>query len=109
MAIIKQFKDRLIKILFGNSAVPRGLFELNEYFRKRGFINFEEKKEEDGLFIAVSTNFQYGSIIAHGKNQEELDKNIKDAILTSFEIPSSYVKEANIIKKGTTQNAYALA
>lgn len=108
MAITKQIKDQLVKIFFGNSTVPRGLFELNEYFRKRGFINFEEKKE-DGLLIAISTNFQYGSIIAHGKNQEELDKNIKDAILTSFEIPSSYVKEANIIKKGTMQNAYALA
>ncbi len=59
--------------------------------------------------VSVSTNFKYGSIIAHGKNDKELDNNIKDAILTSFEVPSSYKKEAAIMREGERRDSYVLA
>ena len=90
MSIIKKSKDYFIKILLGKQTVPRGLFELNQYFRLHGPISFERKIGEDGSLIAISTNFRYGSIVTSGRNEKELDKNIKDAILTSFSVPSSY-------------------
>ena len=108
MSLTKKTRDYVIKAILGNKVVPRGLFELNEYFRHYHGINFRYEKKE-GLIIALSTNFRFGSIITSGKNEEELDKNIKDAILTSFEIPSSYAKEAKIQKVGDGRKDYALA
>jgi hypothetical protein len=107
MPFIKKAKDRFLKQLWGKSIVPRGLFELNHYFLLYGSISFKHENR-NGEIIALSTNYKYGSIVTSGKNEQELEKNIKDAILTSFEIPSSYAKEANIYKIGQTE-AYALA
>lgn len=107
MSVIKKVKDNLIKILIGQNVVPRGLFEMDEYFRHNGAINFRREKGDDSI-IAISTDFRYGSIITAGKTEEELDKNIKDAILTSFEVPSSYAKEAAIRKVGDRNEKYAL-
>lgn len=107
MTLIKKTKDQLLKLLYGDDFVPRGLFELDQYFRTNGAIHFDFKKEGE-LTIAISNDFRYGSIITSGRNSEELDKNIKDAILTSFEVPSSYAKEANIINTGKDKQ-YALA
>lgn len=100
MAIAKKVKDWLKKYLFGKQP-PEGLFELQEYFRLYEPISFEKKLESDG-FVAISTNFRYGSIITHGKTEKELDTNIKDAILTSFEIPSSYAEEAKVVSTKET-------
>lgn len=97
MSLIKKTKNTILRSIFGASVVPRGLFELNQYFRMYHSITFDFKPTEDGL-VAASKDFRYGSIITTGKNEKELDYNIKDAILTSFEIPSSYAKEANIQK-----------
>lgn len=108
MPIIKRFKDSLIKALLGPESVPRGLFELDEYFRIYKGINFENKETDDGI-VAISTDFKYGSIITSGKDEKELDRNIKDAILTSFEVPSSYAKEAKLHKVGEKQKEYVLA
>ncbi|OGD31509.1 hypothetical protein A3C91_01350 [Candidatus Azambacteria bacterium RIFCSPHIGHO2_02_FULL_52_12] len=108
MSIAKKTRDYVIKAILGNKVVPRGLFELNEYFRHYNGINFRYE-EKEGLIIALSTNFRFGSIITSGKDEKELDKNIKDAILTSFEIPSSYAKEAKIHRVGDGRKEYALA
>jgi len=110
MFIIKKTKDHLIKLILGEAAIPRGLFELAEYFRLNGPISFEFKQGENNKLIAVSTNFRHGSIVTSGKDNTELDKNIKDAILTSFEIPSSYAHEAKIYQVGEERRKeYALA
>ena len=109
MPITKRLKDQLIKLLLGKNSVPRGLFELNQYFRQHGPIVFHFEQGADNNIIAISDNFLFGSIVTSGNNQQELDANIKDAILTSFEIPSSYYQEANIIKVGQEQKEYALA
>lgn len=108
MAIIKQFKDYAIKFLWNGDSVPRELFELSQYFRLNGPIHFE-KKFENGEIIAISKNFRFGSIVTSGRNLEELDKNIKDAILTSFEIPSSYAQEASIKRVGCEEKEYVAA
>ncbi|MEA2088734.1 MAG: hypothetical protein U9O55_02765 [Patescibacteria group bacterium] len=108
MSIIKQTKDYLIKFLWEGKSVPEELFELSQYFRSNGPIEFDFK-EENGEIIAISKNYRYGSIITSGKNKEDLEKNIKDAILTSFEIPSSYKKEAGIHKINETNQVYAYA
>jgi len=108
MTLIKRVKDRSIKILLGKDSVPRGLFELRNYSRHYKSINFKVGKT-DGGFVAVSTNFRYGSIITSGKSAGELDKNIKDAIMTAFEIPSVYAKEADIKRVGQVKKEYAFA
>jgi hypothetical protein len=108
VSLLKVTKDKAIKTLLGKSAVPSGLVELNKYFRLYGPIHFQNHRE-DGMQVSVSTNFKYGSIIAHGKDAKELDRNIRDAILTSFEVPSSYSKEAGVIRVGEREDSYALA
>lgn len=107
MPFAKKAKDYLLKVISGKDFAPQGLVEINRYFRIYGPISFDFKKE-DGAIVGMSQNFKYGSIITSGKNFEELDRNIKDAILTSFEIPSSYSKEANI-KNINEHKMYALA
>ena len=99
----------MFKALYGG-AVPRSLFELQEYFRLYGTIIFENKEGDDGI-VAISTNFQYGSIITKRKTVSELEKNIKDAILTAFSVSSAYSKEAKIQKTQglDKKQEYALA
>ena len=107
MSVIKQAKDLAIKVTSGRS-LPAGLIEMHSYFRNNGPIKFNQHRK-NGLIIAVSSNFIYGSIITSGKNTNELDKNIKDAILTSFEIPSTYAKEAGLYQTGEREREYAIA
>ena len=109
MTLTKRAKDQLIKVLFGKTSVPRGLFELNQYFRHYEPINFKHEQGENGNIIAISTNYRYGSIVTSAKTLSELDTNIKDAILTSFEIPSSYAHEAGVRNVGEKLEEYALA
>ncbi|MDE2312146.1 MAG: hypothetical protein KGJ93_03635 [Patescibacteria group bacterium] len=107
---LKVLKDYIAKVAWDTDNLrPRGLFELSEYMRHNKGINFDYHHNEDGSYTAVSTNFRYGSIITQGKDIPELEKNIRDAILTSFEIPSVYKKEAQIVKVGEQQKEYALA
>lgn len=106
--MFKLFKDYTTKFLLGESSIPRGLYEVSEYFRHNGPIIFQFTKE-DGSIIAKSTNFRYGVIVTSGGNPQELDHNIKDAILTAFSIPASYAKEANIKKVKSDSKEYALA
>ena len=106
MSLVKKTKDQLLKLLYGKDFVPRGLFELDQYFRMNGPMHFDYKKEGD-ITVAISKNFRHGSIVTSGKNKEELDRNIKDAILTSFCVPSSYSKEARIVNTGKDKQ-YAL-
>ncbi|MFC1678248.1 hypothetical protein ACFLZ9_00750 [Patescibacteria group bacterium] len=112
MSLFKQTRDYIKKYfiygIHGHKYVPRELFDMMRYFKNNGAINFEYKEEKDCI-VAISTNFIYGSIVTSGKNKKELDKNIKDAILTSFDIPSSYAKEAAIKREGELQSAYASA
>jgi len=108
MKITKVIKDHIIKYLRGPSASPRGLYEMREYARLYGpRINFTFHYE-DGIIVAVSEDFKHGSIVTSGKTLKELDKNIKDAILTSFQIPSAYSNEAGI-KVGAGSKQYAIA
>ncbi|MCF6276458.1 MAG: hypothetical protein L3J07_01270 [Candidatus Magasanikbacteria bacterium] len=108
MSLIKKTKDQILKLILGD-LVPRELLELHDYFRLYNNIAFDFKKGKNGEQIAISNNFRYGSIITSGKNVKELDKNIKDAILTSFGVPSSYKKETKVYKVGKRSKEYALA
>lgn len=108
MSVIKTTKDRIIKAFYGQDSVPRGLFELDKYFRIYGGIEFDHIKE-DGVIVAKSNNFNQGSIITSGRSLEELDDNIEDAILTAFDVPSSYAKEVGLHPVGKTQKKYAIA
>ncbi|MBT4516890.1 MAG: hypothetical protein HOC78_03260 [Candidatus Komeilibacteria bacterium] len=98
MYIKKQVKDYLIKALRGKY-VPEGLVELTKYFVHNDAIRFDYK-EDSGGWVAISKNFRHGSIVTSGKNKKELENNIKDAILTSFDVPSAYMKETGIHKVG---------
>lgn len=103
---LKVLKDYMGRSIAGAGFVPRGLLDLNEYFRHNGPIVFKFHNE-NGFIVAVSENFRHGSIITQARNLNELDKNIKDAILTTFEIPSSYAAEAKI--RNEKEKEYALA
>lgn len=106
--MIKIIKDKVLKLIWGKEYVPEGLLELYKYFRHNDPIEFDVNFE-NGKLIAVSKNFRHGSIVTSGINQEMLDKNIEDAILTSFDIPSSYSKEAAVGKIGQNSKSYAVA
>ena len=108
MSFTKKIKDCLLKAISGKDFSPQGLVEINRYFRLYGSIHFDLKKEGD-VIIGVSKDFKLGSIITSGRNSKELDKNIKDAILTSFEVPSSYAKEVAIKNLNEHNQEYALA
>lgn len=105
---LKIIKDQIVKILSNGTSAIDELNDMQEYFRHYGEIKFSLKKGERQI-IAVSTNYRHGAIITAGRNQKELDENIKDAILTMFEIPSVYAKEAGIHKVGEKEASYAPA
>ena len=107
MSLYKQTKDQFIKFVLGKSSVPSGLADLHHYFRVYEPIRFFTEQQEDGSLVAVSQNYQYGSIITHAQNSNELSDKIKDAILTAFEVPSSYSKEAAIQRMGDQEYAFA--
>lgn len=86
---------------------PRGLVDLNYYFRAYGKIIFRLEEQEDGSVVAMSQNFRYGSIITQAASRSELDEKVKDAILTAFEVPSSYAKEAGVQCVGEKEYAFA--
>lgn len=109
MKPIKVFRDYIARVILGQYSVPRGLYDSREYFREHGAIAFKYEKTKEGI-VARSKNFRWGAIVTFGKTPQELDRRIKDAILTSFEIPSSYAKEAKIKKVGSVdKREYALA
>ncbi|MBT4722942.1 hypothetical protein HOB30_04220 [Candidatus Falkowbacteria bacterium] len=108
MKVIKIAKDHIIKKLSGPKFLPAGLFEMSQYFHHYEPIQFSRTVDKEGITVK-STNFQFGSIITNAKTEAELDEKIKDAILTSFDIPSSYKKEAKIHKVGEQQKEYAIA
>ncbi len=107
MSLQKQIKDHLFRFVFGKSALPPGLVELNHYFRFYGPIHFRSERQEDGSVVVVSQNFRYGSIITHTQHHEQLDEKVKDAILTAFEVPSAYAKEAALHRVGDKEYAFA--
>lgn len=108
---LKEVKDELIKLITNGNSAGNELRELFEYFQLYGSINFTyESAKESGEIIARSMNFKFGSIITSGRNPKEIDENIKDAILTAFEIPSAYLAECTLVKVGDQKEAhYALA
>lgn len=95
MSWIKVIKDRAAKALRPADYVPEGLLDLVRYSRDFQGINFTFENV-DGVLVARSTDFRFGSIVTSGKDAEELDENVKDAILTAFEIPSAYAAKADI-------------
>ena len=62
-------------------------------------IEFEisqHNNETGRYFLAKSINVNQGKIITSGKNLVELDKNIKDAIYTAFDVPAYYCDYSRI-------------
>lgn len=107
MSLYKQAKDQLTKYLLGRDSAPAGLVELNRYFRFYGAINFQEEKQEDGSLVVISKDFKYGTIITHIKKNDDHDEVVKDAILTAFEVPSSYAAEAGVHRVKDGEYAFA--
>lgn len=87
--------------------MPAEINDFTRYFANYGPINFNIEEKKDGTFVAVSTDFKYGSIITSAKNMKKLDEEIKDAILTAFEIPSAFANEAKVIQEGSRELRYA--
>lgn len=109
MKITKVIKDYIIKLIRGNRVVPIEVLELHDYFRYYNQINFTFKKGDNGRIIAISKNFRHGSIVTSAKNSKELEKNIRDAILTAFDVPSVYQDKVKLNPVGKFKKEYALA
>ena len=68
-------------------------------FLSKNKIDFEITQHNDKTgkyFLAKSRNLNKGQIITSGKNLVELDKNIKDAIYTAFDVPAHYCDYSKI-------------
>jgi hypothetical protein len=107
MNMIKVIKDYFDKVFVQRGRLPAEVLELKKYFSLYGPIKFKIEKQEDGNLVAVSVDYKYGGIVTSAKNMEELDGEIKDAILTAFSIPSVYAKEAGVVKEGSHELVYA--
>ena len=107
MHLIKRVRDSVVKFILGGHTAPQGLVELHYYFRTHEPIRFRNERQEDGSCIAISENFQYGKIITRADCVESLDDQVKDAILTAFDVPFSYAKEAGVHRVGETEYAFA--
>jgi hypothetical protein len=70
--------------------------------RGRG-INFDiNQVAQDGeeYFVAKSVDYPRGTIITSGTTADELERNIKDAIFTAFEVPVRFCHPALINIQG---------
>lgn len=93
-------KQIIKKILyrFPSRAGERALKECLIFLANQA-IEFEitQYNDESGkYFLAKSTNLDKGQIITSGANLIELDKNIKDAIYTAFNVPAYYCDYSKI-------------
>ncbi len=69
---------------------------------RAGQINFNIREVRDGsriYFVAESNNLKDKEIITAGDDIGELDRNIKDAILTAFHIPRRY-SDPTLVQSG---------
>ena len=108
MSLLKVTRDQVKKLLLPKDYVPEGVLEWIRYCRDNDPILFQNENK-DGYIFATSTNFRFGSIVTSGKNLKELDKNIRDAILTAFDIPSSFESKADIRREGDKIAEYVAA
>lgn len=72
----------------------------------RDGVDFDIRQVSDesgSYFVAESTNTPGKYIITTGKNLVDLDKNIKDAIFTAFEVPA-FLCSDNDIKSNLVEN-----
>lgn len=72
------------------------LSDLKYILEVRGGISFSVRRmeeEQNVYYIAESKNIHNKSIVVTGKNLDELDKNIKDAIFTLYQVPAYYAKK----------------
>lgn len=82
-----------IKSFFPSRKGRKSLQELSEFLRREGGVSFNVREFEDEsgrYFMAESVNVPNKSIITTGESLASLEKNIKDAIFTSFEVPYFY-------------------
>ncbi len=107
MTLSKRISDIARKHLLGEDS-RHELEELRRYFSVYGPINFDYHRE-DGIIVAVSTDFRHGTIITNGRNELELDRNIRDAILSMFGVSSAFQKEAGIHNVNDHRYAYVAA
>lgn len=85
---IQRIKSYLIDPVQAQEKISDLLIEL----RHRG-LNFDVRLEkEDGqkFFYAQSVDYYRGYISATGRNMEDLERELKDAIFTAFGIPPRY-------------------
>jgi hypothetical protein len=105
MEVLKVVKDHIDKWVFHRGQMPLEVKEWKKYVAVNGAVTFKFDEQEDGSWVASSTNFKYGSIITSADSKEDLDSEIKDAILTAFSIPSAYAGEAKVLNSKDLQYA----
>ncbi len=101
---MKQIIERIFSwVPFPDQKGRENLAQLTTVLSRDGIdFHIEQYSDETGAyFVAESTNTPGKSILTTGKDLVNLDKNIKDAIFTAYEIPAFLCSE-NDIKSGLT-------
>jgi len=93
--------QQIIKKILSKFPTKQGEKQLQDClaFLATNGIEFKisQYNDETGkYFLAKSINVDQGKIITSGKNLVELDKNIKDAIYTAFDVPAYYCDYSRI-------------
>ena len=84
--------ERIQSYLATPSQAQERISDLLIELRHRG-VNFDiQLINEDGhkYFYAKSVDYPRGYISATGQNMDELERELKDAIFTAFEVPARY-------------------
>lgn len=95
---MKKIIHRIQSYLATPTQAIEKLDDLGIELSQRG-IRFDIRQiEEDGekYLYAESVNYPRGHISATGKTMAELEKELKDAIFTAFEIPARYCDSKRI-------------
>jgi predicted RNase H-like HicB family nuclease len=89
---MNQILQRIRSYLATPSQALERLDDLGVELSQRGLRFNIRPIEEDGkkYFYAESVDYPRGHISAVGSTEEELEKELKDAIFTAFEVPVRY-------------------
>ncbi len=96
---MNRIMQRIQSYLAAPSQAQEKISDLLIELRHRG-VNFDiQLVQEAGekYFYAKSANYPRGCISATGRTMEELERELKDAIFTAFEVPIRYCNSDLIV------------
>jgi hypothetical protein len=89
---MSKFIQRIQSYFASPSQAQEKISDLLIEVRHRGIVFDVREDEENGqkFYYAQSVNYPRGYISASGATMKELEKELKDAVFTAFDIPSRF-------------------